>query len=223
MRTVWRALPTCAGTCWLHHHVTATDRASSPAALSHPESEATDTLITTECEKRQRALNKTEGNSPLQHPRKRELQEGKVAVGQFLVPRTSGSLAAYVNASETLTALVLMGVDLSQIDQNAEAANYLVKLDLDRDVQPYTIFLHHLGLSTAQLAQVITHSPGIFQESLENVEIRVNYLASKGFSHQQIVAIVSRAKGLLERATHDVDRQLGYLQQEFSLTGKKSR
>jgi mTERF domain-containing protein len=53
-------------------------------------------------------------------------------------------------------------------------------------------FLHDLGVPSDELGAFITKNPRIFQEDLNDLQVRVNYLQSKKFSAEMIARVVSR-------------------------------
>jgi len=135
------------------------------------------------------------------------------------LPSRSFNLAPYVNESETLRCLVDLGVDLSKVEKNPDVAGYILKMDLQKDVKPYLLFLRTVGIPDDQLGQFITKNPGIFQQDLDHLQVRINYLASKKFSIDAVSRIITKAPDVLSMTTKDLDKQLGYYQKEFKLTG----
>lgn len=135
----------------------------------------------------------------------------------------SFNLAAYVNHSETLIKLVQLGVDLSQMDKDPKKAKYILKLDFDKDIKNHIQFLHDHGVASDELGNFITKNPYIFQEDLENLQIRINYLKSKKFSSDAIAWIITRNPYFLSKSTKAIDKYLGNLQKQFSLTGDEVR
>jgi len=136
------------------------------------------------------------------------------------LPKKSFSLAAYVNESKTLWNLVMLGVNLSKIEEgDISLAEQLVKLDFERDVKPILLLLHHCGVKECDIGECITRSPGLLTEPIDDMEVRVNYLESKRFSKESITRIVSIAPHILTITTKEIDVQLGYLQQDFMLSG----
>ena len=150
----------------------------------------------------------------LSYPKLANLQHIRPAV-----QKKSRNLATYVNDSTVLSNLVALGVNLSTVEKNVDVAEHLVKADHDRDVAPYLLFLHKTGVADADLGAFLTKNAGVFLESLENLQIRVDYLRSKKFDTAAIARIVTKAPTLLTTPVTAVDSQLGYLQREFRLTG----
>jgi len=137
------------------------------------------------------------------------------------LPKKSFSLAAYVNESETLRNLVMLGVNLSKIEEkDIGLAEQLVKVDFEHDVKPILLFLHECGVKDCDIGECITRNPHLLCEPIDDMEVRVNYLESKKFSKKSIAVIVFKAPGVLTATTKETDTQLGYLQQEFMLSGK---
>ena len=134
--------------------------------------------------------------------------------------KSAGNIAVYARDSEALTKLVELGVDLSQVERNAEATDLFVKMDFKKNVVPYLTFLNQLNVPDTLLAQCITRNPMIFAESLEDLQLRIDYLFSKQFSSEQIIGLVTRAPQFLSLSTIEIDGKLGYLQKKFHLTGE---
>ena len=155
-----------------------------------------------------------EADQQLSYPKLANLQHIRPAV-----QKKSRNLATYVNDSTVLSNLVALGVNLSTVEKNVDVAEYLVKADHDRDITPYLMFLHMTGVADADLGGFLTKNASVFLESLENLQIRVDYLRSKKFDAAAIARIVTKAPTLLTTPVTAVDSQLGYLQREFRLTG----
>jgi len=136
------------------------------------------------------------------------------------LPKKSFSLAAYVNESQTLRHLVMLGVNLSQIEyRDIRLAEQLAKLDFECDVKPALLFLHDCGVKECDIGECITRNPCLLCEPIDDMQVRVNYLESKRFSKEFVARIVSKEPRVLTTATKKVDAQLGYLQQDFMLSG----
>ena len=150
----------------------------------------------------------------LSYPRLANLQHVRPTL-----QKKSRNLAAYINDSTVLSNLVKLGVNLSAVEKNVDIATHLVKADYDRDIAPYLLFLHNVGVVDSDISGFLTKNPSIFLESLENLQIRIDYLQSKKFSNEAIARIVTKAPTLLSTSVKAVDAQLGYLQKEFHLTG----
>ncbi|XP_006859263.1 PREDICTED: mTERF domain-containing protein 1, mitochondrial [Chrysochloris asiatica] len=139
------------------------------------------------------------------------------------LPPVSFTLRDYVDHSETLQKLVLLGVDLSKIEKHPDAANLLLRLDFEKDIKQILLFLKDLGIEDNQLGSFLTKNYAIFSEDLENLRIRVTYLQSKKFSKADITQMVKNAPFLLNFSVERLDNRLGFFQKELELNVKKTR
>lgn len=135
----------------------------------------------------------------------------------------SFNFAAYVNDSETLQNFVHLGVDLSKLEKRKGIMDFVMKLDFERDVKKYLLFLSDLGVPSEAFGFFFTKNPLICKESIEDLTTRVYYLQSKRFSVEQIQRIVSGNPYWLSFSTQRIDRRLGFFQKNFSLTGDELR
>ncbi|KAG8442153.1 hypothetical protein GDO86_011088 [Hymenochirus boettgeri] len=85
------------------------------------------------------------------------------------IPLASFTLQDYVDQSETLRKLVLLGVDLSKREKCRTVANFLLKLDFERDVTKILLFLKDVGLEDDMLGAFLIKNPFILTEDLENL------------------------------------------------------
>lgn len=133
------------------------------------------------------------------------------------------NLAAYVNRSESLQNLVRLGVDLSEIEKKPDRAKYILTLDFEKHMRHHIQFLHDNGVNADDMGRIITRNPFLFKESIENLQIRVNYLASKRFTKEAVARILTNNPLFLSLETVFVDSRLGFFQKQFSLSGKEVR
>lgn len=132
--------------------------------------------------------------------------------------KRSFNLAAYVNTSETLQELIKLGVSLYDIENtNIKAAQKLVMLDFGRDCAPYIKLLVAHGLKTKNLGRFISEFPDIFSVPLDDLEIRIKYLKSKGFSKKHISTALNRSSQIISNNVKSLDFKLGEFQIEFGL------
>ncbi|XP_050094505.1 transcription termination factor 3, mitochondrial [Anopheles aquasalis] len=133
------------------------------------------------------------------------------------------NFAAYVNKSPTLKQLVALGVELHKFEKRKGIAQFVLRLDFDRDMREHIRFLADTGVPADMLGEFITKNPLIFKEDLENLQTRINYLQSKSFLPQQIIRIVTNDPFWLMFNTKRIDRRLGYFQKNFQLVGDEVR
>ena len=130
------------------------------------------------------------------------------------------NLAHFVKESEVLQTFVKMGVMIKKWDTDRELCEFIIKLDIERDIKPHLIFLHEIKIPSSKHAYIIEKNPYFFKEKIQDLKIRIEYLKSKRFSDESIVEIVTKAPRWLRLSVEQVDTKLGWLQKEFSLTGK---
>ena len=94
------------------------------------------------------------------------------------LPTKSGNLATYVNDSETLTKLVQLGVNLSVVEKNQAVANHLLKVDFDTNIRIYLEFLHKITVATNDFGQIITRSPSLLLEDLDDLQVPATWFYS---------------------------------------------
>lgn len=133
------------------------------------------------------------------------------------------NLAYYVNKNPVLHTFVQMGVFIRKWDQDRSIAKLILNLDLDKHVKPFLVFLHDIGIPAENHAFIITKNPKVFQESLQDLNFRIEYLKSKKFEQQEIIKIVCNAPKWLSLSVEEVDTRLGWFQKEFGLSGAELR
>jgi mTERF domain-containing protein len=68
----------------------------------------------------------------------------------------------------------------------------LMEVSSSRVKSAFYRFLHDLGVPSDELGAFITRNPWIFQDDLDDLQVRVNYLESKKFSAEMIARVVIR-------------------------------
>ncbi|XP_068093796.1 transcription termination factor 3, mitochondrial [Hyperolius riggenbachi] len=138
-------------------------------------------------------------------------------------PPSSHTLQDYVDHSETLQKLVLLGVDLSKLEKRPNVGTFLLKLDFERDISKILYFLKDVGLEDSQLGPLLTKNPFILSEDLDNLQKRVAYLRSKKFSKKAVALMVFKAPYLLNFSVERLDNRLGFFQQQLGLSAENTR
>ncbi|XP_058030411.1 transcription termination factor 3, mitochondrial isoform X2 [Ahaetulla prasina] len=138
-------------------------------------------------------------------------------------PLESFSLRDYVDHSETLRKLVLLGVNLSMLEKHPNAGQLLVKLDFETDIKKILLFLNDIGLEDTQFGTFLTKNPYILNEEVEDLKTRVNYLISKKFPKEAVTQMVLRAPDLLLLSVENLDDRLGFFQNVLGLNPRKTR
>nr|XP_020027801.1 transcription termination factor 3, mitochondrial isoform X1 [Castor canadensis] len=196
------------------------ESSSSQSTLLSSESEQSEKMPSSDAKLPLQELDDLPPLSPLQLVSEEEAIQITAAPP---VPPASHTLRDYVDHSETLQKLVLLGVDLSKIEKHSDAANLLLRLDFEKDIKQILLFLKDLGLEDNQLGTFLTKNYAIFSEDLENLKIRVAYLQSKNFSKADITQMVRNAPFLLNFSVERLDNRLGFFQKELELSVKKTR
>ncbi|XP_014350736.1 transcription termination factor 3, mitochondrial isoform X2 [Latimeria chalumnae] len=140
-----------------------------------------------------------------------------------ILPPVSVTLRDYVDRSETLSKLVLLGVDLSKLEQRPNVANMLLRLSFEKDIKDRLLFLKEVGVEDHQLGPLLTKNPFVLTENIENLQKRVSYLNSKKFSKEAIARMVSGAPYLLNFSVERLDNRLGFFQKELKLSVQNTR
>ncbi|MGH0127957.1 UNVERIFIED_CONTAM: hypothetical protein FKN15_014196 [Acipenser sinensis] len=168
------------------------------------------------------AMSDLESASPLSPFEEISDEEALQIAAQPQLPPASVTLRDYVDQSETLSKLVLLGVDLSKVEQRPNVGNMLLRLDFETDIKERLFFLKEVGVEESHLGYFITKNPFILTESMENLQDRVSYLKSKKFSPTAVARMVSKAPYLLNFSVERLDNRLGFFQKELGLNVQKT-
>lgn len=133
------------------------------------------------------------------------------------------NLAYFANTSPLVQKLIEMGVAIREWDKDPSIGSFILKLDFDKNIKPYLIFFHDIGLAPDTHAFVITKNPMIFKDPIETLQTRIEYMKSKKFDANSIVEIVTRAPRWLSLTVEELDTKLGWFQKEFQLNGQEVR
>ncbi|KAJ6653833.1 hypothetical protein lerEdw1_008677 [Lerista edwardsae] len=88
------------------------------------------------------------------------------------LPFESFTFQDYVDRSETLQKLVLLGVDLSKVAKRPDAGQFLLKLDFEQDIRKTLLFLKDVGVEDDKLGAFLTKNPYILREDVKDLETR---------------------------------------------------
>lgn len=137
--------------------------------------------------------------------------------------RPTYHLAAYVNKSATLQRLIRLGVNLDYLERR-KMAQLVAQLDFDRDVKEHVRFLTRVvGLEIDEIGLFLTKNPHILEQSLDDLQTRVNYLRAKKFQPQDITRIIRLNRRWLNHSTKEIDARLASFQIMFELSGDEVR
>ena len=133
------------------------------------------------------------------------------------------NIAYFANTNPLIQKFIEMGVHVREWDKDTNIGSFILKLDFDKHIKSHLIFLHDIGLSVHDQAHVITKNPMVFNQSVDSLRTRVDYLKSKTFSQEQIASILVKAPRLLNISVENLDTKLGWFQREFQLNGQQVR
>lgn len=147
--------------------------------------------------------------------------ESKIYAEPMLRP--TFNLAAYVLKSETLQQFLKLGVDLSRWDK-LNVSQSIAKYDFKHHIEPFILLLtKDIGIPIDGLGKILSKNPDIMKENLDDLLVRVNYLALKRFTKDEIVEIITRNPFWLSHSTREIDKRLGFFQKHFGLVGFQVR
>lgn len=101
------------------------------------------------------------------------------------------NLAAYVNTSDTLKNLVNLNVNLSKIEKKPHIVDKILKLDFEKHMKQHILFINDF-VGMDEIGDFLTKNPMLLCEQLEDLQVRVTYLESKGFKGDQIKRIITK-------------------------------
>ena len=127
------------------------------------------------------------------------------------------NLASIVNENPTLQRLVDLGVDISAWERNGDIDTALV-LDFQHDVIPRIYFLLDLGIHPDDLGRIFSRNPKLFQQDMEDLKKRIDYLSWRKFGAAKIRGIIDETNSAwLNEDVLTIDSKLGFLQNLFKL------
>ena len=133
----------------------------------------------------------------------------------------SHNVASFVNQSKTMQRLVDLGTKISEWEKN-DHLNLAYQLDFANDVVPRIHFLIDHGVNANIIGDLFTKNPDLFDQSIEDLNVRINYLTWKNFNKTQIrnIILLSDSKWLNFQVLN-IDSRLGFMQKLFNLNPKE--
>ena len=131
------------------------------------------------------------------------------------------NLASVVNKLPTLQKLVDLGVKVADWEKKG-FVDLAAGLNFENDVIPRILFLTDQGIRPNKLGHLFTENPELFQQDMDDLRVRINYLAHHKFSKDQIKSIVQLSDSKwLNYSTKQIDSSLGFLQKLFGLSNNQ--
>uniref|UniRef100_UPI00358EF8EC transcription termination factor 3, mitochondrial n=1 Tax=Myxine glutinosa TaxID=7769 RepID=UPI00358EF8EC len=154
-----------------------------------------------------------------------EAEEELGLVKTQLLPSSASSFRSYVGHSETLQKLIQLGVDLWRVERKIPAANILLRLSLEKDVQPRLVLLQSFGVPEDRLGRVLTRNPYLLNPNLleEKLQARVDFLLSRHFTRETVGRMIGAAPFLLSLSVQRLDNRLAFYQNELGLSPRQTR
>lgn len=140
-----------------------------------------------------------------------------------LLPHFSFNLARYANDNQVIKNLVDLGVSVWKFDRDSEVSQLLLRLDWERDVEPYLDFLQNVGIEREVQAKIIGLNPRVLKEKLCDLESKRDYFITKLFQPTDLAPMFVESPLLLSMSVRQIDDKLGWLQKKFRLTGNEIR
>ncbi|CAG0880383.1 unnamed protein product [Cyprideis torosa] len=128
----------------------------------------------------------------------------------------SFSLAAYIPQSPQLQRFIDLGVDLSKVEMEKGAGDFVLTLDFKQNVLEHARFLQSLKLD---IGEYLTKNIYILGEDLQDLYLRVDYLRAKGFPEDGIQKMLSSYPRWLNITCTQIDEHLCFARDHFLLTG----
>jgi hypothetical protein len=85
--------------------------------------------------------------------------------------------------------LVDLGTKISKWEEN-DYMDMALGLDFDKDIAPKIHFLVDHGIPPHHLGHIFTENPELFNQDMDDLHVRINYLIHKRFSKDQISHIL---------------------------------
>ena len=127
------------------------------------------------------------------------------------------------NKSKKVKELVKLGVDMSKIVARHGDMERLLHTSWEGQIKPVIRFLVDHGVHSNTLGVQFTSNTSLLWTSIDDMQVRINYLEAKLFSPDQIRNILNRAPFWLTLPTKEIDNRLGFLQRTFAIKGSDVR
>jgi len=137
--------------------------------------------------------------------------------------RPTFNFASMVNDSPDLQRLVDLGTKISKWEEKG-FMDMALSLDFVTDVAPRIHFLIDNGIAPHQLGHIFSENPNLFNQDMDHLQTRIDYLANMNFSKDQIkqILLLSDSKWLNFEII-DIDARLGFMLKLFGLNNDQVR
>jgi len=137
--------------------------------------------------------------------------------------RPTFNFASIVNESPVLQRLVDLGTKISKWEEKG-FMDMALGLDFTTDVAPRIHFLVDNGIAPHHLGHIFSENPSLFNQDMDHLQTRINYLVDKNFSKEQITKILYLSDSKwLNHEVIDIDARLGFMLKLFRLNNDQVR
>jgi len=137
--------------------------------------------------------------------------------------RPTFNFASIVNQSPDLQRLVDLGTKISKWEEKG-FMDMALGLDFTTDIAPRIHFLVDNGIAPNHLGHIFSENPELFNQDMDHLQTRINYLVHKNFSKDQISQILYLSDSKwLNFEVIDIDARLGFMLKLFGLNNDQVR
>ena len=98
------------------------------------------------------------------------------------------------------------------------------QLNFEKDIVPRIHFLVDNGVNPNRIGDLFTENPGLFDQSMDDLQVRINYLSWRKFNKNQVQEIIlSSNSKWLNFTVPEIDFRLGFIQKLFGLKPQNVR
>ena len=133
------------------------------------------------------------------------------------------NIASFVNQSPALQRLVDLGTKIGQWETK-DRLDLAFQLNFEKDIVPRIHFLVDNGVNPNRIGDLFTENPGLFDQSMDDLQVRINYLSWRKFNKNQVLEIIlSSNSKWLNFKVPEIDYRLGFIQKLFGLKPQNVR
>jgi len=133
------------------------------------------------------------------------------------------NIASFVNQSPALQRLVDLGTKIGQWETK-DRLDLAFQLNFEKDIVPRIHFLVDNGVNPNRIGDLFTENPGLFDQSMDDLQVRINYLSWRKFNKNQVLEIIlSSNSKWLNFKVPEIDFRLGFIQKLFGLKPQNVR
>ena len=133
------------------------------------------------------------------------------------------NIASFVNQSPALQRLVDLGTKIGQWETK-DRLDLAFQLNFEKDIVPRIHFLVDNGVNPNRIGDLFTENPSLFDQSMDDLQVRINYLSWRKFNKNQVLEIILNSKSKwFNFKVPEIDFRLGFMQKLFDLNPENVR